>query len=152
MKYCSLGRIVLIDDALDCLISFSDFIYAFQVQFYYEGMVHSGSVMRSSWRILFCVLLCYNISSLYAVLVSILMICYQIFYLYGTRSAHNLLSYFVSFLSLLLSCVCFSNFPIVTMCSCALVLSCEYMHTHTHLIQAPSAAKHLAGFILLSQS
>ena len=30
-------RIVLIDDALDCLISFSDFIYAFQVQFYYEG-------------------------------------------------------------------------------------------------------------------
>ncbi|GFR58272.1 UPF0705 protein C11orf49-like protein [Elysia marginata] len=30
------ARIVLIDDALDCLISFSDFIYAFQVQFYYE--------------------------------------------------------------------------------------------------------------------
>ena len=30
-------RIVLIDDALDCLISFLDFIYAFQVQFYYEG-------------------------------------------------------------------------------------------------------------------
>jgi hypothetical protein len=28
---------VLIDDALDCLISFSDFIYAFQVQFFYEG-------------------------------------------------------------------------------------------------------------------
>ncbi|CAL1546231.1 unnamed protein product [Lymnaea stagnalis] len=30
------ARIVLIDDALDCLISFYDFIYAFQVQFYYE--------------------------------------------------------------------------------------------------------------------
>lgn len=30
------ARIVLIDDALDCLISFSDFIYALQVQFYYE--------------------------------------------------------------------------------------------------------------------
>ncbi|KAH9500553.1 hypothetical protein Btru_072247 [Bulinus truncatus] len=30
------ARIVLIDDALDCLISFTDFIYAFQVQFYYE--------------------------------------------------------------------------------------------------------------------
>lgn len=31
------NRIVLIDDALDCLICFSDFIYAFQVQFYFEG-------------------------------------------------------------------------------------------------------------------
>ena len=30
-------RIILLDDALDCLISFTDFIYAFQVQFYYEG-------------------------------------------------------------------------------------------------------------------
>ncbi|KAK0055130.1 UPF0705 protein isoform X2 [Biomphalaria pfeifferi] len=30
------ARIVLIDDALDCLISFSDFVYAFQIQFYYE--------------------------------------------------------------------------------------------------------------------
>lgn len=30
------ARIILLDDALDCLISFSDFIYAFQVQFYYE--------------------------------------------------------------------------------------------------------------------
>ena len=26
------------DDAMECLISFSDFLYAFQVQFYYEGM------------------------------------------------------------------------------------------------------------------
>ncbi|BFZ05315.1 hypothetical protein BsWGS_08354 [Bradybaena similaris] len=32
----NIARIVLIDDALDCLISFSDFIYAFQVQFYFE--------------------------------------------------------------------------------------------------------------------
>ena len=30
-------RIILLDDALDCLISFTDFIFAFQVQFYYEG-------------------------------------------------------------------------------------------------------------------
>lgn len=30
------ARIILLDDALDCLISFTDFIYAFQVQFYYE--------------------------------------------------------------------------------------------------------------------
>ncbi|XP_074659762.1 centriolar satellite-associated tubulin polyglutamylase complex regulator 1-like isoform X2 [Tubulanus polymorphus] len=30
------ARIILIDDAIDCLISFSDFLYAFQVQFYYE--------------------------------------------------------------------------------------------------------------------
>lgn len=30
------ARIILLDDALDCLISFQDFIYAFQVQFYYE--------------------------------------------------------------------------------------------------------------------
>lgn len=25
------------DDAIDCLMSFSDFIYAFQLQFYYQG-------------------------------------------------------------------------------------------------------------------
>ncbi|XP_013397822.1 UPF0705 protein C11orf49 homolog isoform X2 [Lingula anatina] len=30
------ARIILMDDALDCLISFTDFLYAFQVQFYYE--------------------------------------------------------------------------------------------------------------------
>uniref|UniRef100_A0A673H2W8 Centriolar satellite-associated tubulin polyglutamylase complex regulator 1 n=1 Tax=Sinocyclocheilus rhinocerous TaxID=307959 RepID=A0A673H2W8_9TELE len=30
-------RIVLIDDATDCLMSFSDFIYSFQIQFYYEA-------------------------------------------------------------------------------------------------------------------
>lgn len=31
------NRIVLMDDAIDCLMSFSDFIYSFQIQFYYEG-------------------------------------------------------------------------------------------------------------------
>lgn len=39
------ARIVLIDDALDCLISFSDFIYAFQVQFYFEEFLDQCSVL-----------------------------------------------------------------------------------------------------------
>ena len=30
-------RIVLMDDAMDCLMSFSDFLLAFQIQFYYSG-------------------------------------------------------------------------------------------------------------------
>ena len=30
-------RIILLEDAMDCLISFTDFLYAFQIQFYYEG-------------------------------------------------------------------------------------------------------------------
>lgn len=30
-------RIVLMDDAMDCLMSFSDFLFAFQIQFYYSG-------------------------------------------------------------------------------------------------------------------
>lgn len=30
------AKIVLIDDAIDCLMSFSDFLYAFQLQFYYQ--------------------------------------------------------------------------------------------------------------------
>ena len=30
------ARIILMDDALDCLMSFPDFIYAFQVQFYFN--------------------------------------------------------------------------------------------------------------------
>ncbi|XP_056106743.1 centriolar satellite-associated tubulin polyglutamylase complex regulator 1 isoform X2 [Rhinichthys klamathensis goyatoka] len=38
------ARIVLIDDATDCL-SFSDFIYSFQIQFYYEEFVESVSVI-----------------------------------------------------------------------------------------------------------
>ncbi|XP_070200000.1 centriolar satellite-associated tubulin polyglutamylase complex regulator 1-like isoform X2 [Littorina saxatilis] len=37
------ARIVLIDDALDCLISFTDFIYAFQVQFFYEEFLDKCS-------------------------------------------------------------------------------------------------------------
>ncbi|XP_005112084.3 UPF0705 protein C11orf49 homolog [Aplysia californica] len=36
------ARIVLIDDALDCLISFPDFIYAFQVQFFYEEFLEKS--------------------------------------------------------------------------------------------------------------
>ena len=30
-------RIILLEDAMDCLMSFTDFLYAFQIQFYYEG-------------------------------------------------------------------------------------------------------------------
>jgi len=30
-------RIVLVDDSLDCLISFTDFVYALQLQLYYAG-------------------------------------------------------------------------------------------------------------------
>nr|CAB3226506.1 UPF0705 protein C11orf49 homolog [Phallusia mammillata] len=35
------ARIVLMDDALDCLMSFVDFLYAFQIQFYYEEFVNA---------------------------------------------------------------------------------------------------------------
>ncbi|KAF7653353.1 hypothetical protein LDENG_00084030 [Lucifuga dentata] len=31
------AKIVLIDGAIDCLMSFSDFLYAFQLQLYYQG-------------------------------------------------------------------------------------------------------------------
>ena len=31
------NRIILMEDAMDCLISFTDFLYAFQVQFCYDG-------------------------------------------------------------------------------------------------------------------
>ena len=34
-----LCRIVLMDDAVDYLMSFADFLYAFQLQFYYHGKV-----------------------------------------------------------------------------------------------------------------
>ncbi|XP_041852057.1 UPF0705 protein C11orf49 homolog [Melanotaenia boesemani] len=37
----SVARIVLMDDATDCLMSFSDFIYAFQLQFYYQEFLDS---------------------------------------------------------------------------------------------------------------
>ena len=30
-------RIILMEDAVDCLMSFPDFLYAFQTQFFYEG-------------------------------------------------------------------------------------------------------------------
>ncbi|XP_032240720.2 centriolar satellite-associated tubulin polyglutamylase complex regulator 1 [Nematostella vectensis] len=33
------ARIILMDDAMDCLISFADFLYAFQIQFYYEEFI-----------------------------------------------------------------------------------------------------------------
>ncbi|TMS05624.1 UPF0705 protein C11orf49-like protein [Larimichthys crocea] len=35
------SRIVLMDDAIDCLMSFSDFLYAFQLQFYYQEFLDS---------------------------------------------------------------------------------------------------------------
>ena len=31
------SRIILMEDAMDCLISFTDFLLAFQAQFYYDG-------------------------------------------------------------------------------------------------------------------
>ncbi|XP_076785364.1 centriolar satellite-associated tubulin polyglutamylase complex regulator 1 isoform X2 [Arvicanthis niloticus] len=34
-------RIVLMDDAMDCLMSFSDFLFAFQIQFYYSEFLES---------------------------------------------------------------------------------------------------------------
>ncbi|KAK3101796.1 hypothetical protein FSP39_006432 [Pinctada imbricata] len=42
------ARIILMDDALDCLISFSDFIYAFQVQFYFEEFMEKCYEMYHS--------------------------------------------------------------------------------------------------------
>uniref|UniRef100_A0A2K6UT08 Centriolar satellite-associated tubulin polyglutamylase complex regulator 1 n=1 Tax=Saimiri boliviensis boliviensis TaxID=39432 RepID=A0A2K6UT08_SAIBB len=35
------ARIVLMDDAMDCLMSFSDFLFAFQIQFYYSEFLDS---------------------------------------------------------------------------------------------------------------
>ncbi|XP_068460001.1 centriolar satellite-associated tubulin polyglutamylase complex regulator 1 isoform X2 [Clinocottus analis] len=37
----SAARIVLLDDAIDCLMSFSDFLYALQLQFYYSEFLDS---------------------------------------------------------------------------------------------------------------
>ncbi|XP_058501052.1 centriolar satellite-associated tubulin polyglutamylase complex regulator 1 [Solea solea] len=37
----STGRIVLMDDAVDCMMSFSDFIYAFQLQLYFREFLDS---------------------------------------------------------------------------------------------------------------
>uniref|UniRef100_A0A8C5MTM7 Centriolar satellite-associated tubulin polyglutamylase complex regulator 1 n=1 Tax=Leptobrachium leishanense TaxID=445787 RepID=A0A8C5MTM7_9ANUR len=39
------ARIVLMDDAMDCLMSFSDFIYAFQIQFYYAEFLDSVAAL-----------------------------------------------------------------------------------------------------------
>ncbi|XP_031420121.1 UPF0705 protein C11orf49 homolog [Clupea harengus] len=39
------ARIVLIDDALDSMMSFSDFLYSFQIQFYFEEFLESVSVI-----------------------------------------------------------------------------------------------------------
>uniref|UniRef100_A0A4W4G9R4 Centriolar satellite-associated tubulin polyglutamylase complex regulator 1 n=1 Tax=Electrophorus electricus TaxID=8005 RepID=A0A4W4G9R4_ELEEL len=39
------ARIVLMEDAMDCPISFSDFIYSFQIQFYYEEFLESVLVI-----------------------------------------------------------------------------------------------------------
>jgi len=38
-------RIVLVDDSLDCLISFTDFIYALQLRLYYDGEFCSTSFL-----------------------------------------------------------------------------------------------------------
>lgn len=37
----SAAQIVLMDDAIDCLMSFSDFLYAFQLQLYYQEFLES---------------------------------------------------------------------------------------------------------------
>ncbi|XP_074961559.1 centriolar satellite-associated tubulin polyglutamylase complex regulator 1 isoform X2 [Phalacrocorax aristotelis] len=39
------ARIVLTDDAMDCLMSFSDFLFAFQIQFYYSEFLESVAVI-----------------------------------------------------------------------------------------------------------
>ncbi|XP_068117641.1 centriolar satellite-associated tubulin polyglutamylase complex regulator 1 [Hyperolius riggenbachi] len=39
------ARIVLMDDAMDCLMSFSDFLYAFQIQFYYSEFLESAAAI-----------------------------------------------------------------------------------------------------------
>ncbi|KAK9517305.1 hypothetical protein VZT92_025188 [Zoarces viviparus] len=41
----SAARIVLMDDAIDCLMSFSDFLYALQLQFYYPEFLDSVLVI-----------------------------------------------------------------------------------------------------------
>ncbi|XP_062317511.1 centriolar satellite-associated tubulin polyglutamylase complex regulator 1 isoform X2 [Osmerus eperlanus] len=39
------ARIVLMEDAMDCLLSFSDFLYSFQLQFYFEEFLESVSMI-----------------------------------------------------------------------------------------------------------
>ncbi|KAM4017638.1 centriolar satellite-associated tubulin polyglutamylase complex regulator 1 isoform 2-T2 [Anomaloglossus baeobatrachus] len=41
------ARIVLMDDAMDCLMSFSDFLFAFQIQFYFsEFLDHAAAIYQ----------------------------------------------------------------------------------------------------------
>lgn len=47
-------RIILMDDAMDCPMSFVDFLYAFQIQFYYCGKFTSHCFLISfgwGWRL-----------------------------------------------------------------------------------------------------
>ncbi|XP_069479290.1 centriolar satellite-associated tubulin polyglutamylase complex regulator 1 isoform X2 [Ambystoma mexicanum] len=39
------ARIVLMEDAMDCLMSFSDFLFAFQIQFYYSEFLDSAAAV-----------------------------------------------------------------------------------------------------------
>ncbi|XP_036391451.1 UPF0705 protein C11orf49 homolog [Megalops cyprinoides] len=39
------ARIVLMDDAMDCPMSFADFLYAFQIQFFYEEFLENVAVI-----------------------------------------------------------------------------------------------------------
>ncbi|XP_073397734.1 centriolar satellite-associated tubulin polyglutamylase complex regulator 1 isoform X2 [Dendrobates tinctorius] len=39
------ARIVLMDDAMDCLMSFSDFLYAFQIQFYFSEFLENAAAI-----------------------------------------------------------------------------------------------------------
>ncbi|XP_030644241.1 centriolar satellite-associated tubulin polyglutamylase complex regulator 1 [Chanos chanos] len=39
------ARIVLMDDAMDCLMSFSDFLYSLQIQFYFEEFLENVAVI-----------------------------------------------------------------------------------------------------------
>ena len=43
----SFFRIVLMDDALDCLMSFVDFLFAFQAQFVYDGTISKALQRRT---------------------------------------------------------------------------------------------------------
>ena len=47
-KQLFLHRIILIDDALDCLISFSDFVFAFQIEFCFNGYSYLTIMISSS--------------------------------------------------------------------------------------------------------
>ncbi|XP_067941488.1 centriolar satellite-associated tubulin polyglutamylase complex regulator 1-like isoform X2 [Watersipora subatra] len=42
------AKIVLIDDAHDCLIAFTDFLYSFQLQFYYQEFLETSHLVYQS--------------------------------------------------------------------------------------------------------